>query len=254
MATQKLSERRKFDIGLIPQTISNSNKTGAYYDMRGWRKAMAICIDGASAINKATQVEFLQATDAAATGAKVVKQGNATTGTESAALAVVAATAAADVTEATIAFGTVLNATTITINGLVFTAHTDTTTAADREFSISGDDTADAAAFATLVNHATYGVPGVTAVAVTGTVTLSATDAGETSIDVSTSAIATAVIAVTKQMLYCEVDTGDMDIDGGFYWLAVKVTKAGNGIVGAVLVREPADYPHAQVAAAGTVL
>ena len=83
MATQKLTERRKFDIGLIPQTLNNANATGAYYDMRGFRKALAVCIDGASAINKATQVEFMQATAAAGTGAKVVKQGNASAGTES---------------------------------------------------------------------------------------------------------------------------------------------------------------------------
>lgn len=260
MARPKLSERLKADIGLIPQTISNSNATGDYYDMRGWRKAMAVCVDGANAINKVTQVEFLQATAKAGTGAKVVKQGNAAAGTESKAVGVAAATATSKVTEAVITFGTVLNTTTISITGsdgvvYVFTAHTNTTTAANREFKIDGNDAADCTAFCGLVNHATYGVPGVTAVdGGAGACTLVSTESGEHFITVSTSAIATAVITVTKQILYCECDIGDLDLDGGFFWLAVKVTKAGNGIVGAVLLRESNDYPRDQIVAAGTVL
>jgi hypothetical protein len=50
---------------------------------------------------------------------------------------------------------------TVTINGVVYTAHASTTTAANREFSIAGDDVADAAALNGLINNATYGVPAV---------------------------------------------------------------------------------------------
>jgi predicted secreted protein len=63
---------------------------------------------------------------------------------------------------------------TITINDLVFTAHATVTTEANREFSISGDDTADAAELVTCINDATYGVAGVTATSALGVVTLSA--------------------------------------------------------------------------------
>lgn len=255
MARPKLYEALKYDVGLIPQTINNSNVTGDYYDMRGYRKAIAVAIDGASAINKATQIEFVQATAKAGTGAKVVKQANATSGTESAAASVAAAAAVADVTKCTITFGTVLAGTTITINGIVFTAHANTTTAANREFKIDGTDAADATALAGLINHATYGVPGVTCVdGGAGVLTLESTVAGKVALDVSTSAITTAVIAITQQVLYCECDVNDMDIAGGFYYLAVKVTKAGNGIVGAVLIRDSADYPRAQAVAAGTAI
>lgn len=52
---------------------------------------------------------------------------------------------------------------TITINGLTFTAHATTTTAANREFSIAGTDTQDATELTTVLNDATYGVPGVIA-------------------------------------------------------------------------------------------
>ena len=51
---------------------------------------------------------------------------------------------------------------TVTINGLTFTAHGTTTTAANREFSIAGTDTQDAGELVTCLNDATYGVPGVT--------------------------------------------------------------------------------------------
>lgn len=48
----------------------------------------------------------------------------------------------------------------ITINGLTFTAHASTTSAADRQFSVSGDNAADAAALASVLNDPAYGVPG----------------------------------------------------------------------------------------------
>jgi len=47
---------------------------------------------------------------------------------------------------------------TITVAGLTFTAHTSTTTAANREFSISGADAADATELAAVLNDATYGI------------------------------------------------------------------------------------------------
>lgn len=47
---------------------------------------------------------------------------------------------------------------TVTIAGLTFTAHTSTTTAANREFSIAGADAADATELAAVLNDATYGI------------------------------------------------------------------------------------------------
>lgn len=52
---------------------------------------------------------------------------------------------------------------TVTVNGLTFTAHGTTTTAANREFSIAGTDTQDAGELVTCLNDATYGVPGCVA-------------------------------------------------------------------------------------------
>lgn len=255
MAIPKISERAKIDIGLIGTTLSNANATGDYYDMRGYRKAIAICLDGASAVNKTTKVEFLQATAKAGTNAKVVKQSNSSTGTESSATNTAAAAALSDVTECTLTLSSAANGETVTINGLVFTAHTNTTTASKREFKIDGTDAQDATALAGLINNATYGVPGVTCVdGGDGALTLTATEAGGLVIDVSTDAVTHIIPAITKQVIISEIDIGDMDHAGGFYWLAVKVTKAGNGIVAVTLIREPSDYVPVQAVAAATVL
>lgn len=261
MAVPSISQRYKVDVGLVGQTINNNNATGAYYKMSGYNKAAAIVIDGASAVNKTTKVEFLQATDAAGTGAKVVKQSNASTGTESSATSVAAAAKLSAVTECTVALSSAGNGETLTITDTdgtdyVFTGHTNTTTASKREFAVDGTDTQDCTALVGLINHATYGVPGITAVdGGSGTMTLKVSDNGEGTFSVATSAVAHFVPAITKQVLISEVDVNDLDLAGGFYWLAVKVTKAGNGIVAATLIRENCNYgPVEQAVAASTLI
>jgi len=77
--------------------------------------------------------------------------------------------------------------TTVTINGIVFTAHADTTTPANREFSIAGDDTADAAALNGLINDATYGVTAVKGTVSGNEIALTITAATISSIDESAS-------------------------------------------------------------------
>ena len=254
MAIPAISQRYKIDLGLVSTSVSNTAATGSYFDMAGFRKALAICTDGASAVNKTTQIEWIQASDLAGTGAKPVKQSNISTGTESKAVSVAAATGFTGATECTLTLGTMLNGTSVTINGLVFTAHTDKTTANLRQFKIDGDDSADAAALAGLINDATYGVPGVTATADSAVITLKATSPGETLITISTTLAATTCVpAITKQILYSEIDIDDLDIAGGFQYVAPKVTKTGNGYVSVVVVREVGDYgPAAQYVAAGT--
>jgi hypothetical protein len=260
MAIAKISERYKFDVGLVGQTINASNATGPYYDMRGWTKAALVCVDGANVVNKVTKVEFLQATAAAGTGAKVVKQGNASAGTESSASNTAAAAKLTDVTKATITLGSMANGETVTITDTdgteyTFTAHTNTTTAASRQFKIDGTDAQDATALYGLLTNTTYGVPGLTfADDTSGGITVTVKDAGEGTFSVETDAVTHCVPAMVEQLLYTEIDVGDLDLSGGFYWVACKVTKAGNGIVGATLIRQTGDFPPEQAAAAGTCL
>ena len=69
---------------------------------------------------------------------------------------------------------------TVTVNGLVFTAHATTTTAASRQFAINGDNDADAAQLVVCLNDATYGVPGLTAVAAANVVSFTRDTADDT--------------------------------------------------------------------------
>jgi hypothetical protein len=82
--------------------------------------------------------------------------------------------------EKTITFAAGQAADTVTINGLVFTAHANTTTVATRTFSVGADEDAAAVQLALCINDATYGVPGVTATAALHVVTLTATTATTT--------------------------------------------------------------------------
>ena len=98
----------------------------------------------------------------------------------------------------TLALATVTAGQTVIINGLTFTAHASTTTVADREFSISGNDSADADELVVVINNGTYGVPGVTAANSSGTVTLTQDDAVDGSITTPTGTTIGATITLVE--------------------------------------------------------
>lgn len=219
---ERMIEMAKVDLGVVPQTVNNSNVTGSYFAAKDYRRALAVLQVGALAATKTAKLEIFEATDATGTGAQLITGAAATV------------TANAAVTEMTVALASVANGEAITINGVTFTAHTDTTTAASRQFAIDGDNTADAAALAGLINDADYGVSGVTATANTGTITLKATDPGATTITVTTAA-STFTLATTKAL--ATVDLDGLPLSAGFSHIATKITSTGNGIVGALLLR-----------------
>ncbi|MEE9598158.1 MAG: hypothetical protein V3V96_15410 [Acidiferrobacterales bacterium] len=76
----------------------------------------------------------------------------------------------------TLALSTVTAGQTIILNGLTFTAHADTTTTANQEFDISGNDSADGDELVTVINDSTDGAPGITASNAAGTVTIKCED------------------------------------------------------------------------------
>jgi len=222
----RIHEDVKIDIGIVSQALDNTNVTGKYHSLKDYRSALAILSGGAMAATKTTKIELLQAKDAAATGSKVITGAEATI------------TANALVTEMTITLATFLVAGTITINGLVFTAHVDTTTPANREFSIAGSDTQDAAELVICINDATYGVPGITASNAAGAVTLKATDPGEKVITVSSSPDdGTCVKATTKAQAFVEILSTLLDKINDFTHVAVKVTTTATSNVAVVLQR-----------------
>jgi hypothetical protein len=215
-------ESLKIDIGLVSQALNDTNATGKYHHLKDYRSVLAVLSGGAMAKTKTTKLEVYQAKDAAGTSAKLVTGAAGTI------------TANTLVTELTITLATVLNTETITINDLVFTAHTDTTAAASRQFSIAGTDTQDAAELVTCINDPTYGVPGVTATNAGAVITLVSTDPGATLITAA-STDATFTVATTKAQAYVEVESLTLEAD--FTHVACKITTTANSNVAAVLLR-----------------
>ena len=220
----KMFEGMKVDMGLLPTNALNGNATGSYYDLADYRKGIAILQVAAMAITKTAKIEVYQATNAAAGGAKLLTGATATI------------TANVNVTSLTLALATVLNTHTIVINGLTFTAHTDTTTVANREFAIDGgNDTLDGDELVTCLSDPVYGVPGVTATNNAGTLTLVSTVPGATVITAAQGVGATITVATVKAQAYVEFDA--LTLESGFTHVATKVTTDGAMVVSAILLR-----------------
>lgn len=221
----RLYEELKIDVGLEAQALDNSNVTGKYHPLAEFREVLAILSGGSMAKTKTTILQIMQAKNAAALEAKVIT------------LATCTITANTLVTELTIALATVLADEIITINSLVFTAHGTVTTVANREFSISGDDTADATELCVCINDPDYGVPGVTATNNAGTITLVSTVPGATLITAATTD-ATFTVVTTKGQAYVSIEA--LALDDDFSHVAVKVTSTATGTVAVVLIRAKA--------------
>ncbi len=236
----RLHEELRLDVGLVPQALNNNNVTGRYFSTKNCARILAHLKVGAMAATKTAKVELLQATDKDGTGSKGIPS---TVGQ----LATAEITANALVTKATITLATFLAGGTITINGLVFTAHATTTTPANREFSIATSDTAAAAALVTCVNDPTYGVPGVKASSNAGVVTLEADPAGEVTITVSSSPDdGTCTKATAEAQAYVEVRSDMLDYVNGFTFVAPKVTTTANTVVSVAMLRGAPRFAVAQ--------
>lgn len=225
---ERILERNQVQLALM-QALNNTNVTSKYFDARQSRRIAAILTVLSMAATKTAKIEFLQAKDTSGTDAKAVTSAEKTV------------TANTEVVEATVTLSTFLATGTITINGVTFTAHASTTTAADREFSIGGTDTQDAAALAGLINDATYGVPGVTASASSGVVTLVADD-GYTITVTSTPDDATCVKATVEAIAAVDISAESLDSDNGFHFVALKVTTTANATAVAAVLLETDQY------------
>jgi len=245
---ERISEIVKVDVGLVSQALNDSNATGKYHPVKDYPRICAVLNGEAMAATKTTKIELLQAKDNAGTDSK----GIPSTGTQ---VAVAEITANALVTECTVTLATFLVDGTITINGLVFTAHTDTTTKANREFSIAGTDTEDAVELVSCINDSTYGVPGVKASNAAGVVTLVSEEPGEVVITVSSDPDdGTCTKATTKAQAFVEIDTRQLDKKNGFSHVAAKVTTTADSNVAAVLLRGNARYTPEQKVGASAVV
>lgn len=218
----KLYEEVKIDIGLAPVSLATTNATGEYFCLADYRKGLAVLQVAAMAATKTAKLEVYEATNAGAGSAQLLPS------------ATVTITANALVASMTLTLATCLNTHTVVINGLTFTAHTDTTTVADREFSISGNDTADAAELVICINDPTYGVPGCTASSALGVVTLISTVPGAVVFTVTETG-ATITLATLHAQAYIELDA--LSLTANFTHVACKVTTDATIVVAAMLLR-----------------
>lgn len=230
----RLIDEKKIDVGFKPTSLASTNETGPYFPVDKYRKICFAIYAAAMVTGSSIAAQIMQATDSAGTSAKVVTNALATI------------TADTKVKAATITLATCTAGSEIVINGLTFTAHASTTTVADREFSISGDNTADAGELVTCINDATYGVPGVTASNDAGVVTLVCDEPGEgyiTVVGVATIAVAATLYADSA----VEIDASELDSNNDFDHVALKLTTAsGTIIVGAMLFRGGCRYSPTQ--------
>ena len=238
----RLSDVLKIDNGLTPISLNGAG-TGPYHRMDLYRKGLFVVNVGAMAAAATSAMQVMQATNAAAGGAKVVTDLTATI------------TANVNVASALLTSGAVhVAGNTYTVNGLVFTA-----AAADvptsRTYAIGADATASTANLAAKINHATLGVPGVLASANAGALTLTAIEPGDTAISLSASGGAVGVPSTLSAVGYCEVDANMLDTENGFDHVAIRVTNSAAILTGAQLIRGDARYsPTQYVAAADAVV
>ena len=217
---KKSYEAYKMDVGLCPTSIASGNAIGAYHSLAEYRNAIAILEIGAMVAGGSAKLEVFQGTNALGGSGKLITGATTT----------IAANVA--VQAMTLVMATVAHTETITINGLVFTAHTDTTVLATRQFAINGNDTADGDELASCINDPTYGVPGVLAVNAIGTITLTATDEP---ITVTTGA-GTFTLATLRACAYVEVE--GLILEDDFTHVATKITTAAATVIcGATLLR-----------------
>jgi hypothetical protein len=227
----KFYDEEKIDVGIGPVAV-NTTKYSQYLKLsEGRRIAFAFNI-GAMAASATVAGQVYQATDSAGTGSKVVTNATCTI------------TANTKVKEATVTLATCTAAETVVINGLTFTAHASTTTVADREFSIGGDDTADAAALVTCINDATYGVPGVFASSALGVVTLRATEPGDQYITVVGDTNATAATVMADALIEIEADM--LDTANSFDHVALLLTTSASMNCSAFAIRGRNRYTPVQ--------
>lgn len=234
-----LSDNRKIDVAVAPASLATTYAVGQYFPMDKYRRALFLVNAAAMATGKTVVAQVYQATDADPGSAKVITNAAATI------------TADTKVKKATVTLATLLAGSTVVINGLTFTAHATVTTYANREFSISGNDTADAAELVLCINHATYGVPGVTATSNLGVVTLVATEPGEQYITVVGTA-STGVAATVEAEAFVEIDASMLDTTNGFDHVALRLTTTATIVAGAMLIRDCRYTPTQYVAASKT--
>jgi len=219
----RLYEQIKLDVGLEPQSLASTNKTGSYWNVKEFRSALAILTVGNITAAGSVALQIMEAKDEDAGSAQAL------TGK----LATIAANVKVKKLSITCVSGVVDDTLTITTGGV---AYTFTGKAAEdipaQEFKADGDDTADAASIVACINTTLAGK--VFAENTLGVITLTAYDGYLIEAIAETGSFTTFATMAANAYVWIE----GLDLTALFTHIACKVTTAGNtGICSAVLIR-----------------
>ena len=239
----KFVEHNKVDLGMAPTSLASTAKTGPYYSMANYTKAAFLVMVAAIADTKTVIAQVLQASDAAATGAKVITGAVATITSPLLASKIL-------ITTTTVIDTNVITVTT-TRNGIasvqIFTCEDTTPVAADGEFASGANDTAAMVNLAAVINSL---LPDCLAVPSTNTITITSRDPGRVVIGI-TAATGTMVPSIVECAAYVEIEDTWLDDDNDFDHVAIRVTTDATIVCSSTLVRAGGRYSPDQAVAAG---
>lgn len=233
----RIYDSAKVDIHLSTTSIASTTVTGEYLSVSDYRTICSSGNIGPMAAGNTVVFQLTQAIDRNGTSVKNISGATCT------------ATANTNVNELKVTLTTVSAGDTLTVNGLVFTAHATTTTVANREFSVAGTDTNDAVNLVTCLNDPVYGVPNIDAENTANVITISAFEDLGASVTAVSSA-GTMVVATEGAEAYLEISTDLLDIENGFSWVGISVTTNATITVGCAAGRARARYSPLQSFAA----
>ena len=219
----RLYEQVKIDCALLPQELASTNATGKYFNMAGYREALAVVNIGNITAAGSVALQIMEAQDERATGAQALTSY----------LATVLANVYVQSLTVTCVGGVNTDTLTITVGGVAYVF-----TGAGAEdlptqvFKADGDDTSDAASIVANVNYTLAGK--IFAENTLGVITLTAEDGYYIEAIAETGAFTT--FATTAAVAYVFLE--GLALSAGFTFIAIKVTTAGNtGICSATLYR-----------------
>ena len=220
---KRLYEQVKVDCALLPQDLASATATGKYFNMAGYREALAVVNIGNITAAGSVALQIMEAQDERAAAAQAL----------AGYLATVLANIKVQALTVACVGGVATDTLVITVGGVAYTfVGAGAQDLAAQEWVATGDDTADAASIVACINYTLAGK--VFAENSAGVITLTAEDGYYIEAIAETGAFTT--FATTAAVAYVFLE--GLVLSAGFTFIAVKVTTAGNtGICSATLYR-----------------
>ena len=226
---RRMFEKYRIAVPMAPTSITNSNVTGTYVDVRRLYRLTAILGCGAMAANKTTKLELMQAKDEDAGSAEAIATYTATI------------TANTKVKQATVALASVDTGDTVTVTTYQGTTQIDTATFTKGDAD-AGLGFTNAAGLEAAINA---NITGVLAADSTTNVIVTALD-GYTVTVASTDAVGSVTVATNEGIVAIDIPEDAIDFDEGFTHIAPKVTSTANGYNSVTFIMEMKDGPTNQ--------